>query len=36
MRFELNKVYDMDLIEFLNMLSYVDYKNKELEKKYKH
>lgn len=26
---------DLSIMEFLNMMSYVNYKNKELEKKYK-
>ena len=34
-RIELLKVFDLTVTEFLNLLSYVHYKNKLLEEKYK-
>jgi len=34
-RCELDKVFELSITEFLNMMSYHSWKNKELEKKYK-
>lgn len=34
-RITLFEAFELPIMEFLNMLSYVNHKNKELEKKYK-
>ena len=32
---ELDKIFEIPIIEFLNFISYVNWKNKYMEKKYK-
>jgi hypothetical protein len=34
-RFKLSDVFNLPIIEFLNSINYIVWKNKELEKKYK-
>ena len=34
-RCKLNEVFELPITEFLNIVSYVNFKNKELERKYK-
>ena len=32
---KLNEVYELQITEFMNLVNYINWKNKEIEKKYK-